>query len=296
MTSHGGPEEVVGAAVSVFAGQDILAAFLLALLVSGYGYSRRSLDASGFAAAVCVGTVTFWAHTSFGMLLIAFFFTSSRATRVSAGKKKRLDKEYREGGLRNWVQVLANSGGGAAAAVAFRLSSPAGTPPFPLGSGGAPANFFAAAVLGHYACCNGDTWASELGILDPREPWLVTTLRRVPPGTNGGVSLYGTLASIAAGLVIGATAYLCDPSESKGFAPLVVGTAAGFAGSVIDSLLGATLQFSGFDTEARVVVNSPGRGVRPITGRNFLDNHQVNLVSSLATAGLCGSVTAWYYA
>lgn len=43
----------------------------------------------------------------------------------------------------------------------------------------------------HFGCCLGDTLASELGILSTHPPILLTTLRPVPPGTNGGLSLAG---------------------------------------------------------------------------------------------------------
>lgn len=56
----------------------------------------------------------------------------------------------------------------------------------------------------HFACCLGDTLASELGILSHSRPRLITTLKPVPPGTNGGMSIGGTVASIAGGGIIGA--------------------------------------------------------------------------------------------
>lgn len=63
------------------------------------------------------------------------------------------------------------------------------------------------ATLGHFSTCLGDTLASELGILSPPSspPRLVTApWRKVPPGTNGGMSLVGTAASVGGGLFIGA--------------------------------------------------------------------------------------------
>ena len=57
----------------------------------------------------------------------------------------------------------------------------------------------------HFACCLGDTLASELGILSRSPPILITTLKPVPPGTNGGLSTMGTLASVGGGLFMGLT-------------------------------------------------------------------------------------------
>ncbi len=61
-----------------------------------------------------------------------------------------------------------------------------------------------AGIHRHMACCLGDTFASEIGILSKSTPRLVTTWRKVPPGTNGGMTLLGTLASACGGALIGA--------------------------------------------------------------------------------------------
>ena len=57
----------------------------------------------------------------------------------------------------------------------------------------------------HFACCMGDTLASELGILSSSPPILLTTLKTVPPGTNGALSSIGTAASIGGGMAMGWT-------------------------------------------------------------------------------------------
>ena len=65
---------------------------------------------------------------------------------------------------------------------------------------------------------------------------------------------------------------------------VLVGGAAGLFGSVVDSLLGATVQYSGYSDKLGKVVSKPAPKVRHISGVDILDNHAVNFVSSLITA------------
>ena len=100
-------------------------------------------------------------------------------------------------------------------------------------------------VRSHFACCLGDTLASELGILSPTPPILITTLKPVPPGTNGAMSVGGTLASILGGLIMGATLFACLVVESskcrEGWIDIMIpllgwGAAAGGLGSLVGRL------------------------------------------------------------
>lgn len=143
------------------------------------------------------------------------------------------------------------------------------------------------AFLGHYACCNGDTWSSELGILSQGDPWLITTGKRVPKGTNGGVSIIGLVASIAAGFAIGASlslSFLIVTSHCALRDLLLVvflGTISGLFGSLLDSFIGATAQYSGYNDKIKKVVSSPGPNTKHITGVNVFSNNTVNLISSI---------------
>lgn len=169
------------------------------------------------------------------------------------------------------------------------------------------------AILSSFACCNGDTWASEIGTVVGRsDPFLITTRKRVPRGTNGGVTLIGLAVrfvgisfngidlqhlttflfySFLGGIIVGlgyyvVVRYTVERNILAASPPqwpiIVVGGIAGFLGSVIDSVIGATLQYSGQDAHGRIV-ERPGRDVKHISGYRLLDNHSVNLISSILT-------------
>ncbi|OAY85487.1 protein PGR-like [Ananas comosus] len=268
--------------------------FLVSLLASSAiaarSFRRRSVDLSGVLVGIPVMVIHMTAGYRFAALLLVFFFTSSKLTRVGEERKRAIDVEFKEGGQRNWVQVLANSG--IATVLVVIVAFLTGGQDRCLDT--KESNYVTGligGIIGHYACCNGDTWSSELGILSRGQPRLITNFKKVRKGTNGAVTVDGFLAAAAAGFVIGLTFVLvgfltseCAPKIARRQLLVVpIAAAAGLCGSLIDSLLGATLQFSGYCTLRKKVVANPGPTVSKISGRNILDNHGVNVVSVLLT-------------
>jgi len=185
------------------------------------------------------------------------------------------------------------------------------------------------------------------------QPRLITSLRNVPPGTNGGVSLLGTAAGILGGAVMGGAAAAASavsaaravlpsalshlhalgshratrsawalmmrhshvaslvrragvrepslvpamPGELSGpafgVAMVALGALLGLLGTLLDSLLGAQLQFSGWDNERKRVVSTPGVHVKHLSGCVVLSNDGVNAVSILLVTSLAGAVM-WF--
>ncbi|XP_051139925.1 protein PGR isoform X2 [Andrographis paniculata] len=242
-----------------------LVAAVISAAIAIRSYRRKSLDLSGAIAGFVVMTIHIAVNYRFGAALLVFFFTSSMFTKFGEEKKRQVDADYKEGGQRNWIQVLFNSGiATILVLIAWKLM---GSKDYCLDSKeSGPVTALIGGILGHYCCCNGDTWSSELGVLSQDQPRLITTLKPVRKGTNGGVTKAGLLAAAAGGSVI-------------------VSAIAGLCGSLVDSVLGATLQYSGFCTVRNKVVGKPGPTVKKISGLRILDNNAVNLVSiSLTTA------------
>ena len=252
--------------------------FLLALIIAFLAYRAHSLNKSGALAAIFTGTIIFgvggW---DWAILLLTFFITSSVLSRAFKKQKIKLEEKYSKGHQRDAGQVFAN-GGVAAVFALLHGFFPAALWPW-LG--------FAAAL----AAVNADTWATELGVLNPRPPRMITNLRKVvEKGTSGGISLVGTLASIAGSAVIAILALFLNPAVTPALCLLL--TASGLAGSLFDSLLGATVQAIYFcpkdqkETE-RHPLHLCGTETIHLRGWEWLTNDWVNFA-----CGVMGAVLA----
>ncbi|XP_068966750.1 transmembrane protein 19 [Bombus flavifrons] len=262
------------------------------IFMAFWGLRRKGVDISGAILGLFMGfvlTLTSFSHVA---CLFAFLVSSTKATKFCAKEKKKFEFDFKEGGQRNWIQVLCNGGMATQLGLLYLLD---------VGSAEHPIDFdkyyrsswLSIGILGAFACCNGDTWASEIGtVLGTKDPLLITTLKRVPRGTNGGISWVGLLASILGGITVGLSYYLTvlitvDTVILQLAAPqwpiIIIGGIGGLFGSVIDSFLGAMLQYSGINEKGKIV-ERPGKHVKHICGRQILDNHSVNLLSSVITA------------
>jgi uncharacterized protein (TIGR00297 family) len=251
---------------------------ILAIIVAYLAYRAHSLDRSGAYAALVVGTVVFglggW---EWAVLLLTFFITSSALSRAFKYRKREANEKYAKGGRRDAGQVFGN-GGIATLFAALHFFFPEATWPW-LG--------FAASL----AAVNADTWATELGVLNPTPPRLITDLGKVvEKGTSGGVSLVGTLASLAGAGLIGLGAALLGPS-SVNWTFFALVTIAGLLGALFDSLLGATVQAIYFcpacqkETE-RNPTHGCGTGTTQIRGWKWLDNDWVNFACGAFGVGV----------
>ncbi|XP_063179006.1 transmembrane protein 19 isoform X1 [Chroicocephalus ridibundus] len=274
---------------------------LVPLIIATQGLKKKSLDHSGALGGLVVGFILTVANYSFFTSLFVFFVTSSKLTKWKKDIKKQIDSEYKEGGQRNWVQVFCNGGVPTELAVLYMIENGPGEIPIDF-SKQYTASWMCLSLLGALACSAGDTWASEIGsVMSKSKPRLITTWEKVPVGTNGAVSFVGLLSSLLGGMAVGIAYFITqlifvtDLEISAPQWPIIVfGAAAGLLGSIVDSYLGATMQYSGFDQNIGMVVSYQTKNSKHISGKPILDNNTVNLFSSIIIALVLPSMS-WFF-
>ncbi len=282
-----------------------LIAGFIAFGLAAHGRKKKSLSVSGALAAIFVGFCSFWISYRFGLILILFYYSSSKLTKLKEEVKAKLEADYLVGGQRDWIQVFANSILATAVCIAYwwfvgedSHVNFAGRSHFSMSSNLSLSPIFGSYLwvmfVAHYSCSTADTWASELGILSTSKPRLVTSLflKEVPHGTNGGVSLLGTVASAGGGFFIGQIFWILsyltvgERTYNPQYPMILVGLVSGVVGSLLDSLLGATLQASYYSDTRKCIVKRPFKkddNVRCVTGIDILSNEAVNFWSILLT-------------
>jgi uncharacterized protein (TIGR00297 family) len=204
----------------------LLQGLIFALLIAVFSFRARFLTRDGAIAQFFLGWVVLglggW---GWAVPIIVFFVTSSVLSLVAKQRQMYLDLIVAKGSTRDAAQVFANGGVGGVAV---------------LGNYFLPGYFWYVAYIGSLAAAAADTWGTELGTLLPKQTRLIHTLRIVESGSSGGVSLPGTFGGMMGAIVVATSAAFWLSGDVREVLVSVV--IAGVAGSLIDSIIGATIQ------------------------------------------------------
>lgn len=271
----------------------ILCGGVLATYLALSGYRKGSLNKTGASAAFIVGFFCLSSSLRFGITLLVFYYSSSKLTRFRSSLKKKIEDGHSNGGNRNATQVFASSLPATIlavwSAVLYRVDKPISS------TASYHQSLLNLAYLLFLSACTGDTWSSEVGLVLPgqgSEPVLITNWnRKVPRGTNGGISTEGSIASAVGGAFIGFIYFITSPSWTLDQLSLVfVGLLGGLIGSAIDSVLGSLFQASWFDpVRNKILKHTPKEGSEVyrrselICGYDIVNGEVINLVSAMLT-------------
>ncbi len=206
--------------------------YVILLFILGFiTYYRKSLDLFGSAVMIIMGIVIiFSAGVNWLLLIVLFLVMSLLATKYSKKYKRSLGQFE---GRRTSKNVISNG------VVACFMAA--------FGGYYLP---FVGGFIGAIATATADTLGSEIGVLDPH-PRLITTFQSVDPGTNGAVSVLGTVVGIVGAGVIGIVAFLLGIVPSP-LSAIAVSIISGFIGCFTDSILGALFENRGMITNEHV--------------------------------------------
>ncbi len=212
---------------------------IILFLLGFFVYWRKSLDLLGSLTMIIMGIVIiFSAGVSWLILIVIFLIMSLLATKFAKPYKNSIG-EYE--GRRTAKNVISNG------LVAFLMAA--------FGGYYLP---FVGGFLGSIATATADTLASEIGVL--QNPVLITTFKKVSPGTDGAISFLGTAVGIVGAGIIGFAAFILgimpDPWMS-----IKIAIISGTVGCFMDSFLGAVFE-----------------------RRDYLNNEHVNLLATITGA------------
>jgi len=225
--------ECFGTAMTMYLFEDIsysveITSLVLAIVISfAFGitaYRMKAADRSGLFSGTLMGLlIIVFSNVTWFLLMLTFFILGTAFTKYKYEIKKREGVAESRGGVRGFTNVFANGLVALCGAVLYGIYGDLA---------------FISLYVGSIAAATADTTASELGMLG-KKPFLITTLQPVPKGTDGGVTIMGEVLAILAALIIGVTAFVLGigPPEI-----ILVATIAGFVGTNVDSLVGATLE------------------------------------------------------
>ncbi|AQK97938.1 Protein VTE6 chloroplastic [Zea mays] len=233
------------------------AASNLAVFVSGSPLLLSGLSASGFAAAYLLGTLTWRAFGAQGFLLVVAYFVvaisqvvylvfdmqGTAVTKLRIRQKEALGVAEKRGGRRGPGSVIGSSAAGCVCAL-LSIYHAGGT---------ASSELWRLGFVASFCTKLSDTVSSEIGKAFGRTTYLVTTLKVVPRGTEGAISIEGTIAGILASVFLAGAGYLLGQVDVS---QVVLCVLASQIANYVESYIGATLQDKeGFEWLNNDIVN-----------------------------------------
>jgi uncharacterized protein (TIGR00297 family) len=229
----------------------------------------RAITPDGVVAAILTAmTLYALGGVWLGASLLVFFVLGSAVSRVRNERKRAAEATQEDGGARNWKQVLCNS---LPACILLWFAHF-----FP------EQKFLVLLSFAVFSAAAADTFSSEIGMLSGGKVFNILNGKPIRSGLSGGVSWAGLGAGILGSVTLSLLAL-----PQFGWSGVAVATLLGFLGSIVDSILGASLQRKYIGLRGQLQDKPNRRNEKPVLGFRVITNNAVNMIS-LSIISLCG--------
>ena len=230
---------------------------ILSLLLGLIAYLKRALTMQALILAVSFSTLItyFGGLTSFIILVVVFL--GSIITKLFH-KNKKSNK-------RKLIQIISNVGIGVLSLIIYKFTSN---------------DLYLLIYASVMAESLADTLASDIGVLSKSEPINILTFKKGERGLSGNISFLGLTSALIGSLLIGTIYYI---GMDKSITSFIIIILSGFLGSLIDSILGASIQVKYKCTKCKKITERKehcGKKTNYYKGIKWIDNNLVNLLSN----------------
>ncbi len=240
--------------------------FAFLLVTASYKLKFLSLNGS-IATFILAGLLFGFGGWAWSVPILSFFLLSSLISKMPH-RSKDTEGIFEKSSTRDYLQVFANGGAGGVLVLLYTNSG--------------DQIYYLLYVAALAAVC-ADTWATEIGTMRKTATYHILNFRKVSQGISGGISVQGTLGAVAGSFAIALSGAFWINEGLAVYFLLVMFS--GLAGSIIDSLLGATIQLQyKCNSCGKITERKEHCGVKSkyFRGINWVNNDVVNFLCSLS--------------
>lgn len=236
---------------------DILTSITLSLLLGLFALLKKALTYPALILALIFAfIITYYGGFTSFLILVSVFF-GSIITKIFNKSKK--------GKKRKLIQIISNVGVGTLSLIIFKITAN---------------NIYLLIYASVMAESLADTLASDIGMLSKKEPINILTLKKGEKGLSGNISILGLTSALIGSILIGVIYFI---GIEKNVISLIIIILSGFLGSLIDSILGASIQVK-YKCEKceKITEKNEHCGKKTIyyKGIKWIDNNLTNLLSN----------------
>ncbi len=231
-----------------------------------FAYKMRAITVDGIVAAILTAMTLYTLGSPYlGASLLLFFILGSIISKLKNKSKIKAELLQEGEGPRNWKQVICNSLPASILAWLYYINP--------------ETKIYLLLAFGVFSAAAADTFSSEIGMMNKGRVYSILSFKPVPNGLSGGVSILGLMAGILGSFILSLLAL-----PQFGYKGLIYMTMLGFLGTLLDSIIGASIQRKYMGINGELQDRKNHFNDIPSSGYIFITNNMVNLLTLSITS------------